>query len=276
MNIEINGVDYYYEWLSYKKGCPTLVCLHGFTGSGQTFAPVFQGKSDFNILVIDLIGHGRSSIHVHPYRYQLDSLCQDLALLTEKLGISVFSLLGYSMGARVALGFYYLFPHKVQQLILESGSPGLKSRSERTRRQLSDERLASWTLTSPIKDFVMKWEALPLFDTQRSLPDQLQVAVREERLAQQPFGLACSLWFMGTGIQKSYWTELVGINIPVLLIVGELDHKFRWIAEEMKQIQSTFIIETVEHAGHCVHLEKPRQFEEIVYGFLKGGVADED
>ncbi|MFD2307451.1 2-succinyl-6-hydroxy-2,4-cyclohexadiene-1-carboxylate synthase [Enterococcus termitis] len=271
MNAEINGVNYYYEWLSYQKDRATLVCFHGFTGSSQTFVPVFQHKNDHNILLIDLIGHGQTDCYVHPYRYQLESLCRDIALLTETLGISRFSLLGYSMGARAALGFCCLFPNKVQKLILESGSPGLKSPLERAKRQLSDERLAAKTLTSSIEAFVTKWEALPLFNTQNSLPKNVQMVVREERLSQQPFGLACSLWFMGTGAQKNFWPELTHITIPVLLIVGELDTKFQQIADQMKQRQVTFSIKTVSDAGHCVHLEKPQQFEKIVYDFLKGG-----
>ncbi|MFD1901242.1 hypothetical protein GQR36_16785 [Enterococcus termitis] len=70
---------------------------------------------------------------------------------------------------------------------------------------------------------------------------------------------------------KKFLPELTHITIPVLLIVGELDTKFQQIADQMKQRQVTFSIKTVSDAGHCVHLEKPQQFEKIVYDFLKGG-----
>lgn len=269
MNITINKVNYYYEWLSvYKPDRPTLVCLHGFTGTSQTFAPVFHKKNEMNILAIDLIGHGRTDCYVHPYRYQMECLCQDIAIVTERLGIIQFSLLGYSMGARVALGFACLFPQKVQQLILESGSPGLKSEDERMIRKRSDDHLASFIMSHSIETFVEKWENLALFASQKRLSSKIKETLRKERLSQQAFGLACSLWFMGTGVQPDFWDELYKIGAPTLLIVGDLDVKFQIIAQNMQERQPKVSIEIVEDAGHCIHLEKPEIFEEVVYTFL--------
>lgn len=269
MKTAINGVNYYYQWLTdYEANRPTLVCLHGFTGTSQTFVPVFQRDRDRNILAIDLIGHGQTDSYVHPYRYQMECLCQDIALLTEQLGISKFSLLGYSMGARVALGFTCLFPQKIQKLLLESGSPGLKSKTERMTRKCSDEHLAGFIMSHSIEAFVDKWEKLSLFDSQKQLSCKILATLRKERLSQQAFGLACSLWFMGTGVQPDFWQELDKIEIPTLLIVGELDHKFQRIAQNMQEKQQNMSIKIVKNAGHCVHLEKPEIVEEVVYSFL--------
>lgn len=269
MITSVNGVNYYYKWLSaYKTDRPTLICLHGFTGTSQTFAPVFQRESDRNILVIDLIGHGKTDCYVHPYRYQMNCLCQDIALLTEQLGILQFSLFGYSMGARAALAFTCLFPAKVRQLILESGSPGIESITERGARKRSDENLADFIISHSIEAFVDNWEKLPLFNSQKRLPLHVQETIRQERLAQRPFGLACSLWFMGTGVQSSFWQALPSIKIPMLLIVGKLDPKFQQVAKKMKAKRLDVSIEIVSDAGHCVHLEKPHTVEKIVHTFL--------
>ena len=269
MNLNINGVNYYYEWLSdYEPNRQTLVCFHGFTGTSQTFAPVFQKENDINILAIDLLGHGKTDCYVHPYRYQIECLCQDIALLTERLGIVDFSLLGYSMGARAALAFACLFPKKVQYLILESGSPGLESKAERMRRKNSDEYLAGSIMSHPIEAFVDKWENLSLFDSQKRLPTKIKETLRNERLSQRSFGLACSLWFMGTGVQPSFWQALSDIKVPILLIVGELDVKFQKIAKKMKNNQPDVSIKIVCDTGHCVHLEKPEIFANLVHTFL--------
>ncbi|OJG53340.1 2-succinyl-6-hydroxy-2,4-cyclohexadiene-1-carboxylate synthase [Enterococcus haemoperoxidus] len=245
-----------------------MVCLHGFTGTSQTFVPVFQKENGLNILAIDLIGHGKTDCYVHPYRYQMDCLCQDIALLTEGLGIVEFSLLGYSMGARVALGFTCLFPQKIHQLILESGSPGLKSMSERMMRKCADEHLAGFIMSHSIEAFVDKWENLSLFDSQKRLSTKVQRTLRQERLSQQAFGLACSLWFMGTGVQPDFWQELDKIKAPMLLIVGELDAKFQHIAQSMQKNHPNISIEIAKDAGHCIHLEKPEIVEKVVYTFL--------
>ena len=272
MNYSVNGVDYYCEWLlPYRKDHPTLVCLHGFTGSSQTFHSLFTATNNWNILGIDLLGHGKTASFIHPYRYGLEILCQDLAEVTTLLGLSKFALLGYSMGARVALGFTVLFPEKVTHLILESGSPGLEDLSERKLRKRSDQRLAQFIVTYPIENFVDYWENLALFETQKSLSESTQLRVRQERLQQNQWGLACSLLFMGTGVQPSFWKNLKSLTTTqVLLIVGERDHKFERIAFQMKKIQSIFSISVIQGAGHCVHIEQPKIFQNEVIHFLQG------
>jgi 2-succinyl-6-hydroxy-2,4-cyclohexadiene-1-carboxylate synthase len=272
MKIDINGVNYYYSWLTpYEAGRATLVCLHGFTGTSQTFEPVFQEQQKLNILAIDLIGHGFTDTYVHPYRYQMACLCDDLACLIEQLGIFSFALLGYSMGARTALSFACRYPEKVQQLILESGSPGLETDSERRKRRFSDKHLAAFIMKHSLEEFVAKWQQLPLFATQKDLPLESQSAVYQERISQQRFGLACSLWFMGTGAQPSCWEQLSELNMPILAIVGESDSKFQQIAQNMQKKQPSLSIDCLAQAGHCVHLEQPRTFEQKVLAFLERG-----
>ena len=51
------------------------------------------------------------------------------------------------------------------------------------------------------------WENIPLFETQKRLAQNVQEAVRKERLANNPKGLANSLRGMGTGTQPSWWNE---------------------------------------------------------------------
>lgn len=267
MKSSVNGVSYYYEWLSsYRPERPTILCLHGFTGTSQTFTGSFTStfSKNHNILTVDLLGHGQTDVFVHPYRYQMDSLCKDLIMLTEKLGIESFSLIGYSMGARVALALALLFPRKVEQVLLESGSPGLESEFARAERRRADQQLAARLLTQGIRSFVDRWEQAPLFATQQQLPKKLQAQIRKERLSQQPLGLACSLWYMGTGVQPDFWPNLCELQPPVTLVVGEYDHKFIEIARQMKQRQPKLAIIIVPEAGHCVHLEQPMAFSSVV------------
>jgi len=79
MSQQIRGVDYAYHWLQpYNDQLPTVVALHGFTGSGKTFSPMFGEQQNYNILTIDLIGHGQSAVYAHPLRYEVPQLVTDL------------------------------------------------------------------------------------------------------------------------------------------------------------------------------------------------------
>ena len=56
------------------------------------------------------------------------------------------------------------------------------------------------------------------------MPVAQQMAIRQERLSQSAFGLASSLWYMGTGAQESYWERLAELQpIPTDLLVGGED-----------------------------------------------------
>ena len=176
------------------------------------------------------------------------------------------------MGARVALGLAIRFPEKIDSLFLESGSPGLASRKERQARIMKDHQLAEMLLSQPLEKFVDKWEKLPLFASQTKLSPAIRQNLREERLKQNPFGLASSLWYMGTGAQTSYWEQLNELaEIPTLLLVGDLDTKFVKIAEAMKAKQPKMQIAYFENVGHCVHLEQPTHFVEKINQWMQGG-----
>ena len=256
------------EWLgSFKEGAPVMVCVHGFTGTKKTFAAIADLLPDYNWLALDCLGHGESAIAVAARRYRYEAVIDILAATVKSLGVDTYHLLGYSMGARLALGWAIKYPERIQSLLLESGSPGLASEKERRERQQSDMRLAQKVEQEGIREFVTYWEQLPLFATQTRLPQALKDQVRNERLSQNPQGLATSLREMGTGSQPSYWQALATLVLPVLLIVGKQDPKFVVIAQKMKAALPQGVLQVIA-AGHCVHLEQPYAFAQVVRHWL--------
>src|SRR5262245_6527540 len=82
---------------------PALLLLHGFTGSGATWALHLEAWSKFTTIVVDLLGHGRSDCPADPDRYRMERCVMDLLALLDQLGIQQTAVLGYSMGGRIAL-----------------------------------------------------------------------------------------------------------------------------------------------------------------------------
>jgi 2-succinyl-6-hydroxy-2,4-cyclohexadiene-1-carboxylate synthase len=199
----------------------------------------------------------------------MPAVARDVRALLDHLGIARAHLLGYSMGGRLAL---YLALHESQRwhsLILESASPGLPTARERRARVEQDEALATFIEEQGIEQFVRRWEALPLFASQRSLPPAVRKAHRAARLRNRPAGLANSLRGMGTGRQPSLWGQLSALDLPTLLITGNLDQKFVTIARRMAACLPRARVEIVPHAGHTVHLERPQDYVDIVAGWLR-------
>ena len=91
----------------------------------------------------------------------------------------------------------------------------------------------------------------------------------EDRLRNTPEGLASSLRLAGTGTQESLWERLHDLKMPVLLIVGNDDDKFRQIGNEMKNcIGANAELCVIDNAGHSVHLEQTHSFHSVVSEFL--------
>ncbi|WP_438312105.1 2-succinyl-6-hydroxy-2,4-cyclohexadiene-1-carboxylate synthase [Sporosarcina sp. FA9] len=255
INIKING----------DNSLPVLVLLHGFTGSVETWSEVvriFEGK--FKIIRIDLTGHGKSSIPKNHKRYAMEEQLEDLEAVFKQLGLAEFILVGYSMGGRIALAYTLKHSGKVLSLILESASPGLKTKQERLERRQADKKLAERLISDGIPNFVNFWEEIPLFESQKSLTTEKRNAIREERLGQSTIGLSNSLIGIGSGSQPSYWDSLQTIKIPVLLITGEIDKKFVHIAREMEKTFPIVKHTTIKAAGHAIHVEKPTLFATMI------------
>lgn len=250
------------------EGAPLLL-LHGFTGSTATWhAHVLPLSLERRPILLDLPGHGGSAAPADPARYALSSLAVDLTGVLDLLRLPHVDLLGYSLGARVALHLAILFPERVRSLILESGSPGLENEAERAARRAADERLAERIERDGIRPFVEYWEGLPLFATMDQISEAERRRVREERLSQDPGGLANSLRGAGTGAQDSLWDRLGGIHAPTLVLAGALDEKYVAVGRTMAEALPRAQLQIVPGAGHTVHLERPALFTRSVRTFL--------
>ncbi|WP_243385954.1 2-succinyl-6-hydroxy-2,4-cyclohexadiene-1-carboxylate synthase [Bacillus kexueae] len=261
----IRDATYYIE----RKGSgEPLVLLHGFTGDHTTWKAVEDSLLNYELILIDILGHGQTSSPANYERYRMEEVVEDLRVLLEELALGAVHLLGYSMGGRLALSFAMTYPHKVKSLILESSSPGLRTEEERELRRKSDERLANEILENGIESFVDKWKDIPLFQSQKSLSAEIRNQIRKQRLQNNPIGLANSLRGMGTGFQPNYWKRLDELICPVYIICGEKDEKFCRIGKQMSEhlVHATFTI--VPKVGHAVHVEDSRFFGKIVNEFI--------
>lgn len=249
----------------------TLVLLHGFTGSAASWGAHLDtfAAAGLRVIAFDLLGHGASSVPDDPQRYHMERCQEDICAALWMLGVGPGEamLLGYSMGGRLALSLG--FSGSFRALILESASPGLANASEREERRASDERLAASIEREGIAAFVTSWEQHPLFASQRALLAEQRDQLRNQRLQNQPAGLANSLRGMGTGVQPSLHERLPMLDLPVLLLAGELDTKFRTIARQMCLAIPHASLEIIRGAGHTVHLEQPEQFDKRVLAFCQ-------
>jgi len=243
------------------------VLVHGFTGSSHSWGEhLVDGLASVGCppVLLDLPGHGRNGAAQHPKHFSLDYAMSEVAAA----GDWPASLVGYSMGGRLALHFAANRPDAVHRLVLESASPGLDSPAERRERQRSDEELARAIERNGVEAFVDRWQRLLLFETQRIVDETTRARLRAGRLDNSAAGLAGALRGLGTGALPSLWEALPGIHVPTLVLAGALDEKFVSTGERMAAALPDARLLVIPGAGHAVHLERPDAWLEAVTGFL--------
>ena len=260
----LNDLEVFVEqW--HEQGNETLVLCHGFTGSTKTWYPVVeQLPQHIRVIAVDLIGHGQSAAPQDSCHYSMEAQVELLKVLFKELQLDTFTLVGYSMGGRVALSYAVQYPEHIEQLILESASPGLSNVEERNVRKQSDDALAEKIMQNGVPSFVEKWENIPLFASQKRLSEDVQKQIRNERLGQSAIGLANSLRGMGTGVMPALWDKLATLVVPVTLITGALDEKFIMLNNKMVNLLPNAKHMIIPEVGHAIHVENPIKFATIV------------
>jgi pimeloyl-ACP methyl ester carboxylesterase len=115
---DVNGIKLYYE--THGSGRP-LILLHGGLGSGEMFGPVLPLLAErHQVTAVDLQGHGRTADIDRPIDVRL--MADDIAALIDHLRLAAPDVVGYSLGAGVALQTAAKYPAKVGRLVVVSGN----------------------------------------------------------------------------------------------------------------------------------------------------------
>ncbi len=249
---------------------PALVLMHGYTGRGSDLDGLASAcAAEFEVLAPDLPGHGVSAARVLEHGYDFDACLDDLVATLESTGHRRAHWLGYSMGARLALGCAVRHPERVASLVLIGGRAGIEEPGERTARFRADAALALRIESGGIESFVDEWLAQPLFDSQRCLGEAFFAAQRRARLDNDARALAAALRVLGPATQPPLHAALADVRVPVLLVAGALDHKFVALAHALAARLPQAELCEIPNAGHAVHLEQPEALERAVHDFLR-------
>jgi 2-succinyl-6-hydroxy-2,4-cyclohexadiene-1-carboxylate synthase len=229
---------------------------------------VHDAEKRYKIITVDLLGHGGSDFPKDAARYSQEHTAADIIAILSKLGIEQACWMGYSMGGRLALLTAVSNPEKLTGLILEGASPGLSTVKQRAQRAKKDDQLADRIVDHGIETFADFWENQGILETQKRLPKEIRDWLRQQRLANNPVGLANTLRAVGLGVQQPVQKLLPSLEIPVLCVTGSLDKKFTTIAKQMCKKLPNGKLAVIRGSGHAPHLEKPEQFNKAVLRFL--------
>lgn len=259
--MQINIGDYHYGVTEVGTGKP-LICFHGFSESGSTWDGI--EVSGYRLIRIDSMGHGRSARPMDIGPYTLSQMLSDLHRVIYAVAGERYALMGYSMGARLALLYALEYPEEVTHLVLESGSVGIENEEARQDRYVADQGLAERIRVHDITWFSEIWAKLEIFKTQQGLPAKVQQQIRGRRLLNSPYALAFTLEGSGQGTMPYVGHRLSELTMPVCYISGELDTKYTAIGA--RYFGDAHRI--VSQVGHNVHVEAPEVYRQILKQFF--------
>lgn len=240
-----------------------LVLIHGLFGSYENLGMIArQLVNDFTIINVDLRNHGKSA---HAATMSYPEMAQDVAETLDALGINSASVLGHSMGGKVAMQLALTAPERVTKLVLADISPvETKPRHNAIFDALSQLPIA--TLSDRREAEQMLVHAIPELGLRQFLLKNLQ---KVDGQLQWRFNLSALIANYSQILAAP--TGSAPYIGPVLFVKGgdsdyiQSSHQpiiLQWFPHaKAKVIQGT---------GHWLHAEKPVAFAKIVRDFLLG------
>uniref|UniRef100_A0ACD5ZH39 Uncharacterized protein n=1 Tax=Avena sativa TaxID=4498 RepID=A0ACD5ZH39_AVESA len=291
-SVRVDGDDFSYLVNLQEAGDCTndkvVLFLHGFLGTNEDWTPMMKALSpSARVIAVDLPGHGESQILQHDAENfsQISVTVHSIADLLLKLICNITDgevvVVGYSMGARIALRMALNQNHKISGAVLISGSPGLQHESSRRRRTAIDKSRAEFMLSSGLECFVNTWYSGKMWASLREHP-QFDSVVRTRMKHSNITDLSKVLADSSVGSQKSLWEDLKHLEKPLLVVAGEKDVKFKEISEQMcseirkrgegeadcRNRQELCEMVVVPESGHAVHVENPLPLVRAIRKFL--------
>jgi len=238
--------------------------IHGAGGSSAIwFRQLREFKKDFNVLMIDLRGHGLSKFKLdqNTYRrYTFEFLSNDIIEVLDHLSVRSSHFVGISLGTIIIRKVAELRPDLVDSLIMGGAIVKLNLRGQFLMR-------LGVVLKSVIPYMLLyKLFAFIILPRNNHRESRLLFIEEAKKLYQKEF----IRWFRLTSrinpLLKLYRT--VDIGIPTLYVMGEQDHMFLPSVEYVAARHDSAELIVVPDCGHVVNVEQPAVFNKKVIDWL--------
>jgi pimeloyl-ACP methyl ester carboxylesterase len=256
---------------------PALLFIHGLTSSQRSWAHLVSALNhDHRVLAPDLFGHGASAKPMGDY--SLGAHAATMRDLLDLLGIDRVTLVGHSFGGGIAMQFCYLFPERVERLVLVA-SGGL-GRDVSPLLRAATLPGAQWVLPFIASSWVRgRVEAAGRTLTRtgwRASPEVTEVWRGFTSLSdgdtRRAF-LATTRGVIDPGGQTVSAHDYLPmtIEIPTLIVWGTRDRMIpAWHATTAHEAIAGSQVKLFKGAGHFPHLDEPERFARVLSDFIAG------
>jgi pimeloyl-ACP methyl ester carboxylesterase len=262
---------------------PAVLFIHGLTGSHRSWAHLVDAmNTDHRVLAPDLFGHGASAKPMGDY--SLGAHAATLRDLLDLLGIDRVTPVGHSFGGGIAMQLCYLFPQRVERLVLVASgglgrevSPLLRSATLPGAEWVLPLLASSWASGQveavgrifarmgwrPSRDVTQAWHGF----TSLADGDTRRAFLAMTRSVIDPGGQTVT----------AHGRLPMAAETPTLVVWGTRDRMIpSWHATTAQQAIAGSRVEVFDGAGHFPHLDEPERFAELLRDFMADSVVSAD
>jgi len=257
----------YYKTYTRNEEDPWVVFIHGAGGSSSIWYKQLRAfKDEFNVLLVDLRGHGRSQDFIEKHiteDYTFEDIARDVVEVLDEVKIEKANFVGISLGSIVCRTIGEIDPSRVESMVLGGAVVRFSFRHKFF--------VALGHATKRIVPFIFLYKLFAwIIMPRRNHTESRLLFVREaKRLARKEF---LRWWKLTHDVNPllRYFKEKE-LPIPTLYVMGAEDHMFLGPVKKLVRDHTFSRLQVVESCGHVVNVEQPESFNRISIDFLQNG-----
>ena len=255
----------HYSTYTNSKSKPWVTFVHGAGGSSSIwFKQIREFSKHFNVLMVDLRGHGkskRSFLNAFKKKYTFTSLAQDIVDVLDKEKIKSSHFVGISLGTILIRQIAETYPKRIKSMVMAGAIMKLNVRSQILMR--------FGNLFKSIVPYLWIYRLFAyIIMPKKNHKESRLLFVREaKKLYKKEF----MRWYKLTSdlnpLLKLF--RQIDIKIPTLYLMGREDYMFLPSIKQISKSQKFSQLSVVENSGHVVNVDQPIEFNNRAISFIR-------
>ncbi|MEZ4700120.1 MAG: alpha/beta hydrolase [Rhodothermales bacterium] len=255
----------YYKKHEIDPNRDWVVFVHGAGGSSSIwFKQLRAYNAHFNVLLVDLRGHGKSQDHVdqrHPGTYSFEEISREIVDVLDDAGIQRAHFIGISLGSLIIRVLGEMAPDRVQSAVLGGAIVRLDFRS---RFLVGVGNLFKRVMPYLWLYSLFAWIIMP---RKRHRESRLLFINEARKLCQKEFLRWFKLTYELSPLLRFYRER--ELPAPTLYLMGEEDHLFLPPVRALVARHKNSVLQIIENSGHVCNVDQPDVFNDLSIAFLR-------
>lgn len=258
----------YHKVFTHKKSDTWVIFVHGAGGSNAVwFRQLRDFKKHFNVLLIDLRGHGKSKDHYSQEEiYRFNEIALDVVQIMDHLKIEKAHFVGISLGCIIIRAIDNLAPGRAESIIL--GGAVIQFNSK-IKALVTVGKLLQYILPYMWIYRINAWILIPSKKHAESRKLFISEAIK---LGRKEF----KKWLRMSSEIRENLKEYIKkeASAPVLYIMGERDHMFLPMVTNLLKKHINSKLEIIRNSGHVCNIDQPEDFNVKAIKFIQSVLSD--